>query len=44
MLNRLSEKYPNIIKAAKIFVNTSEQAYSRIEKENADKINKQLLF
>ena len=44
ILNRLSEKYPNIIKAAKIFVNTSEQAYSRIEKENADKVNKQLLF
>jgi len=44
MLNILSEKYPNIIKSAKIFVNTSEQAYSRIEKENADKINKQLLF
>jgi len=44
MLNRLSEKYPNIIKVAKIFANRDEQAYSRIEKGNTDKVNKELLF
>jgi len=44
MLNKLSEKYPNITKAAKIFVNKEEQAYSRIEKENTDKTNRELLF
>jgi len=44
MLNKLSEKYPNITKAAKIFANREEQAYSRIEKENTDKTNRELLF
>jgi len=44
MLNKLSEKYPNITKAAKIFANREEQVYSRIEKENTDKTNRELLF
>ena len=44
MYDRLNERFPNIMAAIRTFVDTSEQVYSRSEKEDTGNINKELLF
>jgi len=45
MFDELKKSYPNITKAVKIFVNaSSDEVYSRAEKQGTTNVNKKLLF